>query len=49
MVFFTTKVDQKLMDLFFGFAAGVMIAASCFGLIGPSVAIAEEQVKRKKQ
>jgi len=43
LVFFTAKVNQTIMDLFFGFAAGVMIAASCFGLIGPSVAIAEEQ------
>jgi len=43
LVFFTTRVNQKVMDLFFGFAAGVMIAASCFGLIGPSVAIAEQQ------
>jgi len=43
LVFFTSEVNQKVMDLFFGFAAGVMISASCFGLIGPSVAIAEEQ------
>jgi zinc transporter ZupT len=43
LVFFTTKVNKKLMDLFFGFAAGVMISASCFGLIIPSVEIAKEQ------
>jgi len=42
LVFFTTKVNQKVMDLFFGFAAGVMISASCFGLIIPSVTFAEE-------
>jgi len=47
LVFFTTTVNQKVMDLFFGFAAGVMISASCFGLIGPSVAIAEEQAWSK--
>jgi zinc transporter 11 len=43
VVFFTTRVNASLMNLFFGFAAGVMLAASCFGLILPSIEISEQQ------
>lgn len=43
VVFFTAKVNQRVMDGFFGFAAGVMIAASCFGLLIPAVDAAKEQ------
>lgn len=43
MVFFTVKLNQKVMDAMFGFAAGVMIAASCFGLLTPAIEISAEQ------
>lgn len=36
-IFFTKKVDQKLLDVLLGGAAGVMLAATCFSLILPSI------------
>lgn len=42
IVFFTKKVDQKLLDTMLGFAAGVMIAASYWSLLAPAIAMAEE-------
>ncbi len=42
MVFFFKKVSNKIMSLMFGFGAGVMIAASFFSLILPSIELAEE-------
>jgi len=36
-VFFTKRFNQELMDGMLGFAAGVMIAASCWSLLVPSI------------
>ena len=48
MVFFMKKqVNRKLEKLLLGFAAGVMIAASMWSLIIPSMDMAEEQGKIK--
>jgi ZIP family zinc transporter len=41
-VFFVKKVNKKLLDLMLGFAAGVMIAASCWSLLIPSIDMAVE-------
>ncbi len=42
-VFLTRGVSQKLLDTMLGFAAGVMIAASYWSLLAPSIAISEAQ------
>jgi ZIP family zinc transporter len=36
-VFFMKKLNQKLLDLMLGFAAGVMIAASFWSLLAPAI------------
>lgn len=36
-IFFTRKVSQNLLDVLLGGAAGVMLAATCFSLIMPSI------------
>ena len=36
-IFFTRNVSQKILDLLLGFAAGVMLAATSFSLIIPSL------------
>ena len=41
-VFFTSGVNRRLLDLSLGFAAGVMIAASFWSLLAPSIALARE-------
>jgi zinc transporter, ZIP family len=41
-VFLTREVSRKLLDTMLGFAAGVMIAASFWSLLAPSIAMAEE-------
>jgi len=43
LVFFTKKVNFKLLDVMMGFAAGVMIAASFWSLLVPSIEMAEHQ------
>lgn len=43
LVFFTKKVNDVLLDSMMGFAAGVMIAASVWSLIIPSIDMAEAQ------
>lgn len=43
LVFFTKAVNYKLLDAMMGFAAGVMIAASVWSLIIPSIDMAEAQ------
>ncbi|MFV1884566.1 MAG: ZIP family metal transporter [Balneola sp.] len=43
LVFFTKKVNYTLLDSMMGFAAGVMIAASVWSLIIPSIDMAEAQ------
>ena len=42
VVFFTTSFNRRLLDLSLGFAAGVMIAASFWSLLAPSIALARE-------
>ncbi len=42
MVFFFKKISQKPLDFMMGFAAGVMIAASYWSLLAPSISMAEE-------
>ncbi len=42
LVFSTKEVNRKLLDCMLGFAAGVMIAASFWSLLGPGIAMAEE-------
>lgn len=38
-VFLMRKVSDKILDAFLGFAAGVMLSASFFGLISPAIKI----------
>ena len=42
VVFLFKNVDRRLLDAALGFAAGVMIAASFWSLLAPSIAMAEE-------
>ncbi|MBI9085522.1 MAG: ZIP family metal transporter [Desulfobacterales bacterium] len=42
MVFFFQTINQKLLDGMLGFAAGVMMAASYWSLLAPSIDMAEE-------
>src|SRR5690554_1188311 len=37
LIFFTKKVSEKMLDTLLGFAAGVMLAATSFSLIVPSL------------
>ena len=41
-VFFAKEVNHKLMDVMLGFAAGVMIAASYWSLLAPSISLSEQ-------
>ena len=43
LVFFTRKVNNKTLDAMLGFAAGVMIAASFWSLLVPSIEMAASQ------
>ncbi len=43
VVFFTRQVNRKLLDAMMGFAAGVMIAASFWSLLVPSIEMAATQ------
>lgn len=43
LVFFTKNVGYKLLDAMMGFAAGVMIAASFWSLLVPSIEMASNQ------
>lgn len=40
-VLFIKKINQKMMDLMLGFAAGVMIAASFWSLLAPAIEMSE--------
>ncbi|MDG3131764.1 ZIP family metal transporter [Streptococcus suis] len=42
IVFFFTTVSRRLLDTMLGFAAGVMIAASFWSLLAPSISYAEK-------
>lgn len=41
LVFFFRSVNQKVMDVMMGFAAGVMIAASYWSLLNPAIELSE--------
>ena len=41
IVFFFKKINKSVMDAMLGFAAGVMIAASFWSLLNPSISMAE--------
>lgn len=41
MVFFFKTINKKMFDAMLGFAAGVMIAASFWSLLAPSIELAE--------
>lgn len=43
MVFFFRKINQKVLNSMLGFAAGVMIAASFWSLLGPAIEMTEAQ------
>lgn len=43
LVFFTKEINYKVLDAMMGFAAGVMIAASFWSLLVPSISMAEAQ------
>lgn len=42
VVFLTSSVNRRLLELSLGFAAGVMIAASFWSLLAPSIVLARE-------
>lgn len=42
LVFFFTTINQKVLDGMLGFAAGVMMAASCWSLLIPAIDMAQE-------
>lgn len=42
LVFFFKSVNQKVMDVMMGFAAGVMIAASYWSLLSPAIELSEQ-------
>ncbi|MCH7505620.1 ZIP family metal transporter, partial [PVC group bacterium] len=42
IVVFTKNISRKFLDTMLGFAAGVMIAASFWSLLAPSIALASE-------
>ena len=44
-IFFTKNVSEKMLDILLGFAAGVMLAATSFSLIVPSLEYAGGGVK----
>lgn len=43
LVFFSKRVSQKYLDASLGMAAGVMIAASCWGLLVPSLEMSAQR------
>lgn len=45
LVFLFKAIDKRVLNLMLGFAAGVMIAASFWSLLAPSIEIAEQQNK----
>ncbi len=42
MVFFFKSIDKRVLDGMLGFAAGVMVAASFWSLLAPSIELSEE-------
>lgn len=43
VLLFRNEINEKFNKIFLGFSSGVMIAASCWSLIIPSIELAEEQ------
>ncbi|MGR8942030.1 MAG: ZIP family metal transporter [Gammaproteobacteria bacterium] len=41
LVFFTKRVNQKIMDVMLGFSGGVMLAASYWSLLAPAIQLSE--------
>ena len=41
-VFLTKRIDKKFLDIILGFAGGVMIAASFWSLLAPSIIMSED-------
>ena len=41
MVFFFKEINKKVLNLMLGFASGVMIAASFWSLLNPSIELSE--------
>ena len=41
LVFFSRRINRKLLDAMLGFSGGVMLAASYWSLLAPAIAIAE--------
>ena len=41
-VYFTKKLDKKILDVMLGFAAGIMIAASFWSLLAPAIELSVE-------
>lgn len=42
LVFFFNEINRRVLDIMNGLAAGVMIAASFWSLLAPSISFAEE-------
>ncbi|HOG23932.1 MAG TPA: ZIP family metal transporter, partial [Candidatus Omnitrophota bacterium] len=42
-IFAFRKINQKILDVMLGFAAGVMVAASFWSLLAPSIEMAADQ------
>ncbi|MDD4319151.1 MAG: ZIP family metal transporter [Candidatus Peribacteraceae bacterium] len=42
VVFFTKEIDRRILDASLGFAAGVMVAASFWSLLAPSITLSGE-------
>jgi ZIP family zinc transporter len=42
VVFFTKTVSRRYLDTSLGFAAGVMVAASFWSLLAPSIALSDD-------
>ena len=41
LVFFIKEMKRSVLDTMLGFTGGVMVAASCFGLLGPAIEMAD--------
>jgi ZIP family zinc transporter len=39
---FTKRISERAIDALMGFCAGVMLAATCFSLLGPALRLAVE-------
>ncbi len=46
LIFFFKEVERRILDMMMGFAAGVMIAASFWSLLAPSIEMASETMDK---